>query len=140
MLAFPALFPDGKGDPTNPALNRDVQLAERIKHLLKYAEQKDGRWLYRFASHPRFAYWAFNMIERKRILQQTGIFLKQNPGEAHLTVEELQEMAANNSANVFLSKMSISQYKVKVITKRNDPRLNNHQRLQLQGWRANCDI
>ena len=25
-------------------------------------------------------------------------------------------------------------------TKRNDTRLNNHQRLQLQGWRANCDI
>ena len=46
------------------------------------------------------------MIERKRILQQTGIFLKQNPGEAHLTVEELQEMAANNKAYVFLSKMS----------------------------------
>ena len=38
------------------------------------------------------------------------------------------------------SKTAISQYKVKVITKRNDPRLNNHQRLQLQGWRANCDI
>ena len=32
------------------------------------------------------------------------------------------------------------QYKVKVIIKRNDPRLNNHQRVQLQGWRANCDI
>ena len=64
-LAFPALFPDGKGDPTNLALNRDVQLAERIKHLLKYTEQKDGR----------FTYWAFNMIERKRTLQQTGIVL-----------------------------------------------------------------
>ena len=25
-------------------------------------------------------------------------------------------------------------------TKRNDSRLNNYQRLQLQGWRANCDI
>ena len=29
---------------------------------------------------------------------------------------------------------------MKVVTKRNDYRLNNHQRLQLQGWRANCDI
>lgn len=29
---------------------------------------------------------------------------------------------------------------MKVVTKRNDNRLNNHQRLQLQGWRANCDI
>ena len=26
------------------------------------------------------------------------------------------------------------------MTKRNDTRLNNHQQLQLQGWRANCDI
>ncbi|CAH3122009.1 unnamed protein product [Porites lobata] len=33
-----------------------------------------------------------------------------------------------------------TQYKAKIITKRNDSRLNNHQRLQLQGWRANCDI
>ena len=33
-----------------------------------------------------------------------------------------------------------THYKANVITKRNDPRLNNHQRLQLQGWRANCDI
>ena len=28
-LAFPTLFPDGKGDPTNPSLHRDVPLAER---------------------------------------------------------------------------------------------------------------
>ena len=26
------------------------------------------------------------------------------------------------------------------MTKRNDSRLNNHQQLQLQGWRANCDM
>lgn len=32
------------------------------------------------------------------------------------------------------------QYRAKVVTKRNDPRLNNHQRIQLQGWRVNCDI
>ena len=38
------------------------------------------------------------------------------------------------------SKDSKLHYKVKVVTKRNDNRLNNHQRLQLQGWRANCDI
>ena len=32
------------------------------------------------------------------------------------------------------------KYRAKVITKRNDSHLNSHQRLQLQGWRANCDI
>ncbi|CAB4002039.1 Hypothetical predicted protein [Paramuricea clavata] len=105
-MAFPTLFPDGKGDPTNQGLLRDVPLQERIKHLLKFAEIIDGKWVYRFANHPRFSYWAFNMIQRKRILQQSGIFLKQNPGEAHLTIEELREMAASNNANVFMSKVS----------------------------------
>ena len=42
----------------------------------------------------------------KRILQQSGIFLKQNPGEAHLTIEEQREMAASNNANVVMSKVS----------------------------------
>ena len=32
------------------------------------------------------------------------------------------------------------QYRANIVTKRNDSRLNNHQQLQLQGWRANCDI
>ena len=30
-------------------------------------------------------------------------------------------------------------YRVKIVTKRNDPRLNNNHQIQLQGWRANCD-
>ncbi|CAH3106109.1 unnamed protein product [Porites lobata] len=105
-LAFPTLFPDGKGDPTNPSLRRDIPLGERVKHLLKFGENKNGKWIYRFATHPRFAYWALNMIQRKRILQQTGMFLKQNPGEAHLTAEELRQMAASNNTSVFISKIS----------------------------------
>ena len=100
-LAFPTLFPDSKGDPTNPSLRRDVSLADRVKHLLKFGEQKEGKWVYRFSSHPRFAHWAFNMIQRKGILQQTGVFLKQNPGEAHLTTEELQQMVSDNNSHIF---------------------------------------
>ena len=100
-LAFPTLFPDG-----NQGLLRDIPFQECVKHLLKFAEIIDGKWVYRFASHPRFSYWALNMIQRKRILQQTGIFLRQNPSEAHLTIDQLREMAANNNANVFLSKVS----------------------------------
>ncbi len=61
-MAFPTLFPDAKADPTNQGLLRDVPLQERVKHLLKFAEKIDGKWVYRFANHPRFAYWAFNMI------------------------------------------------------------------------------
>ena len=32
------------------------------------------------------------------------------------------------------------KYRVEIKTQRNDPRLNRHQRVQLQGWRANSDI
>ena len=32
------------------------------------------------------------------------------------------------------------RYRAKIVTARNDSRLNRHQRLRLQGWRANCDI
>ena len=105
-MAFPTLFPDGKCDPTNLALLRDVPLQERVKHLLKYAEVIYGKWVYRFASHPRFSYWAFNMIQRKRILQQSGIFLRQGPGEAHLAIDELHEMVANNNSVTLMSVVS----------------------------------
>ena len=105
-LAFPTLFPDGTGDPTNPSLLKDISLAEKVKHLIKFAEVVDGKWVYRFASHPRFAFWAFDMIQRKRTLQQSGIFLKQNPGEAHLTVDELRQMATSNNSSAFFSKIS----------------------------------
>ena len=65
-MAFPTLFPDGKGDPTNQALLRDIPLQERVKHL----------------------------------------FLKQNPGEAHLTIDELCEMAGSSNSAAFMSKVS----------------------------------
>ena len=38
------------------------------------------------------------------------------------------------------SKGDIQQYRAKIVTKRNDSTSNNHQQVQLQGWRANCDI
>lgn len=75
-MAFPTLFPDGKGDPTNPAILKNATLKEKVKHLIKFEEKKDSKWIYRFANHPRFSYWALNMIQRKQILQQTGIFFK----------------------------------------------------------------
>ncbi|CAB3978462.1 Hypothetical predicted protein [Paramuricea clavata] len=105
-LVFPTLFPTGKGDPTNPSLLKDIPLGKKVKHLVKFAEQINGKWIFRFASHPRFCYWALNMIQRKRTLQQSGMFLKQNPGEAHLTIDELREMAAGDNSNAFISKIS----------------------------------
>ena len=39
-MAFPTLFPDAKGDPTIPSLNRDVPFSKSVKHLFKF-----GEWL-----------------------------------------------------------------------------------------------
>jgi len=38
------------------------------------------------------------------------------------------------------SKEGNIKYRAEIKTVRNDPRLNRYQRVQLQGWRANCDI
>lgn len=104
-MAFPTLFPDAIGDPTNTATMRDATLGEKVKHLIKFAENINGEWVYRFARHPRFAYWAFNMIQRHRLLGQGSIFLKQNPGEAQLTVEQLKQMLTTNSYSSLMSKL-----------------------------------
>lgn len=96
------MFPDGKGDPTNPSLLKEIPLGERVKHLIQFAEKIDGKRVYRFFSHPGFSYWALNMIQRKRILQQSGIFHRQNPGEAHLTLDEMRQMATSNNSNTLI--------------------------------------
>ena len=110
-ISFPSLFPDGKGDPTNRALVRNISenetesFAQKIKHLIKFAEKKHGKWVYRFASHPRFTYWAFNILYRRRLLNQGNFFIKRNPGEANLTFDELQAMLSSGSCNSIMSKL-----------------------------------
>ena len=79
-LCFPTLSPDTKDDPTNSCLLRNISKSEtesfaaKIKHLIKFGEKIDGKWVYRFASHPRFACWACNTLYRKRLLGQGNYF------------------------------------------------------------------
>lgn len=104
-MAFPTLFPDGKGDPTNSATKRNVTLGEKVKHLIRFGERINDKWEYRFASHPRFAYWAFNMLQRHRLLAQGSVYLKQNPGDSHLSVQQLKQMLTSNTYSTFMSKL-----------------------------------
>lgn len=110
-LAFPTLFPDGKGDPTKFSTRKMIaksdteSFSEKIKHLIKFAEFIDGKWEYRFAAHPRFGFWAYNMLYRRRLLGQGSFYLKQNPGEANLTIEELQEMVRDGSYTSIMKKL-----------------------------------
>ena len=46
------------------------------------------------------------MMQKKRTLQQTSVFIKQNPGDAHLTIEQLPEMRSKNDSTSFMTKLS----------------------------------
>ena len=45
------------------------------------------------------------MIQRHRLLSQGNILLKQNPGDAKLTVEQLQQMLQSNTYSTLMSKL-----------------------------------
>lgn len=87
--------------------NTTQSFAAKLKHLIKFSEKIDGKWVYRFASHSRFAYWAYNILYRRRILAQGNFFLKQNPSEANLklTVDDLKEMLHSQSYDSLMSKL-----------------------------------
>ena len=105
-MAFPTLFPYGKADPTNKRRRREVTLTEGMKHLIKYAERSStGQFVWRFASHPRFTYWALNMKQRHQLLSQAHIYLTQNPQDANLTTEELQQMVQQMSTQQLMNRL-----------------------------------
>ena len=97
-MAFPTLFPYGKGDPTKRTRLREVSLTDGFKHLIKYADlSTDGIFTWRFASHPRFP-WVLNMKQRHQLLSQARIYLTQNPEDANLTTEKLRQMVGQMTA------------------------------------------
>ena len=46
------------------------------------------------------------MIQRSHTLGQCSIFLKQNPGESHLNLQELNDIAESNDFRFLMTKMS----------------------------------
>ena len=61
-----------------------LPLATTSKHLMMYDDN-------RFAKHPRFCFFALNTEMRWRALQTGRVYVKQNPGDAQLSLDELQE-------------------------------------------------
>ena len=103
---FPTLFPFGRGDPTTKGRHQPVTLSDAFKHLIRYCDKSpDGCDRWRFASHPRFPYWALNMKHRHQLLSQSSIFLKQNPTDAHLTIEQLRDMVGRLDSTNLISRI-----------------------------------
>ena len=90
--AFPTLFPEGIADFLAPR-QRVVTIANYCKHLMMYQDQ-------RFAKHPRFRYFALNTIMRHRALQTGRIYVRQNPHDGQLSVDELRHMVDHDSENL----------------------------------------
>ena len=66
-----------------------VTIANYFKHLMLYHDQ-------RFAKHPRFRYFALNTQMRHRALQTGRIYVRQNPHDGHLSIDELREMVRHD--------------------------------------------
>ena len=91
-MAFPTLFPYGIGDPTKKQRHHAVSLTDTFKHLVSFGEIVNNKIVWRFASHPRFMYWALNMKQRHQVLSQVNVYMKQYPNDAALTLEQLKVM------------------------------------------------
>ena len=63
-MAFPTLFPYGTGDPTTKSRQCSISFSESFKHLISFGECINNKFVWRFATHPRFMYWALNMKQR----------------------------------------------------------------------------
>jgi hypothetical protein len=94
-MAFPTLFPYGKVDPTNRARQHGIMLTE------------EGKFEWRFASHPRFPYWALNMKQEHQQLSQVNDYLRQHPADTNMIAhwEELKQMVNSMSVNQTVNRL-----------------------------------
>ena len=110
---FPTLFPYGQGDPTCRARCHKVSLTDAFKHLIKYSDKSpDGSLRWRYATHPRFPYWALDMKHRHQLLSQSNIYLQQHSVDANLTIEELQAMVGRMDSLQLMNRLQ--RYAAKV--------------------------
>ena len=97
-MAFPALFPFGRGDVTMKDRRTGVKLTESNKHLLKYAifDRAKNLWWYPFATDKRWMHWAQNTAERHRCQGQRGVYLDKTSEDANITEDELRLLVEKN--------------------------------------------
>ena len=90
-----------------------VTLTEAFKHFVKFAEKlPNGKYKWKFASHPKFPYWALDMKQRHQLLSHSNVYLHQHPADPKRTVEELREMVDSMSGKKMVN--WLQQYVSKV--------------------------
>ena len=95
---FPTLFPTGAGDFSGKRQNQ-VTIGNYFKHLTMYDNN-------RFAKHPRFRFFALNTEMRWHALQTGRVYVKQHPGDAQLSLDELRDMVGRREGQTFFNRVS----------------------------------
>ena len=117
------MFPDGLGDPSGSETIRQINngnnesFVQKLQHLIKFREYKDGKLVHWLPSHPRLGYWAYIMYcFEKRFLDQENWYIKQTFGETIPTIDKLCAMLQSNN---YLQLISKTQYNAKNIVATN---------------------
>ena len=94
---------------------------EGYKHLLKYATKhtKLNEYYYPFVQHPRFKFWVYDRLRRRRALEQSKIYLKQNLGDASLTIKN--KIGFENAINIYNDNDSVDKKNYNELIKKNKP-------------------
>ena len=82
-MAFPTLYPTGRAD-LNDSRQRSVELRDYARHLMCY---RDGR----FGRHPRWRFFLFNILMRRKAGSAARYYLFQNSGLKDMRREKFGE-------------------------------------------------
>ena len=82
-MAFPTLYPTGRADFNVPRL-RKVDLDEYARHMMCF---RDGR----FGRHPRWRFFVFNILMRRRANSSARFYVSKSSGLNDLSRAELTE-------------------------------------------------
>jgi hypothetical protein len=82
-MAFPTLYPTGQADFNTPRL-RKVDLNDYAQYLMRF---HDGR----FGRHPRWRFFVFNILMRRKANSATRFYVSKASGLNDLSRDELAE-------------------------------------------------
>ena len=107
-MAFPCLFPDGKGDPF-ACSETDERFYLKIKYLVNFCEivHEMGRDKkeYRFARDSRFVLWIFNIYYRRRCREIGTVYMSKCPGDSNTTIQSLKALINMGAKNNVIRNM-----------------------------------
>ncbi len=80
---------------------------DMVAHLLKVSESHPvtGKVYYPFFSHDRFIFFMHDRILRHHALNQTNVYLKQNPQDASMSIEDIQRAIENGEEGAMISRL-----------------------------------